>query len=125
MIKTLRLAKGLSIFDVAVIMKIIKRKSIERTESKIKNDPTIGEDMLTDHNNIELLLAVSYVFKTLKLVLIIVNISFFMAIGWLIIVHFVDQQKTTEAEEHTDNFIEYFDIHELKEQMGLVPSHVR
>jgi len=125
LIKTLRLAKGLSIFDVAVIMKIIKRKSIERTESKIKNDPTIGEDMLTDHNNIELLLAVSYVFKTLKLVLIIVNISFFMAIGWLIIVHFVDQQKTTEAEEHTDNFIEYFDIHELKEQMGLVPSHVR
>jgi len=40
--------------------------------------------MLEDNTNIELLLNVSYGFKTLKLLMIITSISYFVGMLWLI-----------------------------------------
>ena len=51
---------------------------------KIENDPDLGEDTLKDNNRIEFLLFISYGFQTFKLFIIIVNISFFVGMFWLI-----------------------------------------
>ena len=40
--------------------------------------------MENDNNNIELLITIGYAFKTFKLFIIIINISFFLGMFWLI-----------------------------------------
>lgn len=65
-------------------MDMIKRKMRERTERKIKNDPNVGEDTLNDHNNIEEIMLTGYTLKTLKLVIIILNLSYFLGLVWII-----------------------------------------
>ena len=49
----------------------------------IKKDPLLGEDTTQDHNKVETLLLVKYIIRTLKLVLIILNLSYFLGLGWL------------------------------------------
>lgn len=65
-------------------MEMIKTKMRERTEKKIKNDPNIGEDTINDHNNIEEIMLTGYTLKTLKLVIIILNLSYFLGLFWII-----------------------------------------
>ena len=45
----------------------------------------LGEDTISDHNNIEFLLKTSYMLKILKLVIIILNTSYFVGILFIII----------------------------------------
>lgn len=80
----MRMAKGIQIFDATALMGIIKRMMKRRTERRIKNNPELSEDIINDHNNIETLLYVSYTIKTFKLVIIIINISYFVGMFWLI-----------------------------------------
>ena len=56
-----------------------------RIQERIKYDHVLAEDMLNDNNNIEFLIKLGYFFKTLKLVLVILTISYFVGILWLII----------------------------------------
>jgi len=65
-------------------MDMIKTKMRERTERKIKNDPNVGEDTINDHNNIEEIMLTGYTLKTLKLVIIILNLSYFLGLVWII-----------------------------------------
>ena len=65
-------------------MDMIKTKMRERTERKIKNDPNVGEDTINDHNNIEEIMFTGYTLKTLKLVIIIFNLSYFLGLVWII-----------------------------------------
>ena len=65
-------------------MDMIKTKMRERRERKIKNDPNVGEDTINDHNNIEEIMLTGYTLKTLKLVIIILNLSYFLGLVWII-----------------------------------------
>ena len=47
--------------------------------------PEIADDIMGDHNNIEQMLIVGYLLKTLKLVILILNVSYFLGNGWFII----------------------------------------
>lgn len=51
----------------------------------MKEDPLIGEDTITDHNDVEKLLAFKYFLKFVKLIILISNLSYFLGMGWLII----------------------------------------
>ena len=62
----------------------IKALSKSRMEGLIKSRPSLAEDMDEDHNQIENLMVVNYMLKTLRLIIIIVNIAFFIGMFWLI-----------------------------------------
>ena len=51
----------------------------------IKKDALFAEDTSQDHNNVETLLKIKYCLKTTKLILMILNISYFLGMFWLII----------------------------------------
>ena len=48
----------------------------------------MAEDTISDHNGIGALLMMSYVLKTLKLVIIIFNVSYFLGMAWHIIAEY-------------------------------------
>jgi len=50
----------------------------------IAKDHMLGEDTISDHNNIEFLLKTSYFLKILKLVIIILNTSYFVGILFIV-----------------------------------------
>lgn len=56
-----------------------------KTIAAIKKNPFIGEDTSDDHNKVEFLLLVKYMIRTFKLVIVILNFSYFIGIGWLIL----------------------------------------
>ena len=70
-------------FDVTIILEKVKQGLRKITENKIKRDHSIAEDTLEDHNNIAMILIIGYFFKTAKLVIIILNISYFLAMFWI------------------------------------------
>ena len=53
-------------------------------EKMIKTDYKLAENMDQDNNQIENLMIVNYLLKTFKLIIIIINISFFLGMFWLI-----------------------------------------
>jgi len=85
MIKVFRILKAIKKFNVGYLMAKIKKHTISQIEKEIERNPTIGEDTVTDHNNIEYLLKIGYALKIFKLVLVILNTSYFVGIIFLII----------------------------------------
>lgn len=79
-IKIYRLVKGIRIFNVSNMIQRIQKSSIESMQKKIEKDEELGEDQLNDHNSIEEMLMLGYFLKTMKLVTMILNISFFVGI---------------------------------------------
>lgn len=79
-IKTWRLVKGIRIFNVSQLISRIQKTQMENMTQKIKDNPEIGEDQYNDHNPIEEMLMLGYFLKTMKLVTMILNISFFVGI---------------------------------------------
>ena len=49
----------------------------------IESNPLVGEDTILDQNMIELQLLIKYLIRTLKLILIILNFSYFLGMFWL------------------------------------------
>ena len=60
-------------------MKYIKEKRAAWIDKKIELNPSVGTDVVIDHNYIENVLIVSFSLKTLKLFVIIITFSFFFA----------------------------------------------
>ena len=53
-------------------------------EHIIATDPELAENSDLDNNNIMIILMISYFFKTFKLVVIILTVSYFMGMLWYI-----------------------------------------
>lgn len=56
----------------------------------MENDASFGENMDEDNTNIEMLLNISYCFKTFRVIMIIINISYFIGMFWLSFIDIVD-----------------------------------
>ena len=82
LLKIIRIEKGFACFNVGSMMDAFKGRIKERTDKKIESDPLIGEDKINDHNNIEFIMITGYIFATLKLVIIILNCSYFLGLGF-------------------------------------------
>ena len=85
LIKMYRIKNGLEIFHVQNMTRIIREIVARRTLKKIKEDNNIGEDTINDHNNIEGLLFTSYILKTIKIMLVISNITYFLGVLWIVL----------------------------------------
>jgi hypothetical protein len=83
-IKTYRLVKGIKIFNVQTMISNIQDSSIKSMMKRIEKDSSLGEDQDQDHNSIESILILGNCLRTLKLVVIIIQISFFVGIFFLI-----------------------------------------
>ena len=84
LIKCLRIVNGFKLFNVSLMLASIKKYSQDRMRELIKNKPELADDMDQDNNQIEFLMMVNYGLKTLKLIILIINISFFLGMFWLI-----------------------------------------
>lgn len=73
----------------------------KRIKRRIKEDHSIGEDTINDHNNIERLLCTSYLLKTFKIIIIISNITYFLGVLWIMLCqtskYFVKQKIDTDS----------------------------
>jgi hypothetical protein len=73
------------VFDVANIMEIIKKQYQKNLDHIIANRPDLAENTLLDNNNISKLITINNVLRIFKLVLIILNISYFLGFAWFIV----------------------------------------
>ena len=94
MIKIIRLVKCEEIFNVSKLMVAYKELQKKRIETIIKNDPYKGEDVDSDLINITKLILVGQVMSMIRLILIIVNICYFM--GFIQILLFDITAEITE-----------------------------
>ena len=82
------------------------------TDYKIKKDPNIGADNDHDHNGIHFIIKVNYGFKIFKLLLMIINITYFIALFWYIY-----------SELGNKLFLEENDFETFNEVYGLSPTN--
>jgi len=66
-------------------MRQVKTLFNKRLEHIIATDAKLAENSDLDNNNIMVILMISYFFKTFKLVVIILTVSYFMGMSWYII----------------------------------------
>jgi len=57
----------------------------QRKLDKIEADPELAEDTISDHNNVDFLMNTTHCLKITELVVIILNISYFVGILFLIV----------------------------------------
>lgn len=83
-IKMVRFLRGLELFDVQKIMQFFKRLSQEYIQDMVDTNWNLANSKLHDNSKIVSLLILSYFLRTLKLVVIITNVSYFLGIFWYI-----------------------------------------
>lgn len=114
LLKIVRMTRGIELFEGSAFMGAVKKLSQKRMEKQIEEDPIFAEDYINDHTNIERLLFISYGIKTIKLIILIMNISYFVGMIWLIYSEItmdilVESRHSLSAEEreflHNDFFI--------------------
>jgi len=66
-------------------MQYVKLFTKNQIEQDIAKNPVIGEDTISDHNKIETLLKTCYMLRILKLVVILLNMSYFVGMIFMII----------------------------------------
>ena len=74
------------------------------------DDKSFAEDIENDHNKIMTILAISYAFKTFKLIIIIFMISYFLGIFFYIFSDLTRRLHMVTDSGSGENFIEYFGI---------------
>lgn len=93
LIKIMRMVTGIRVFDVSVIMSRIKLLMQKKLEYVIANDPLAAEDQDSDQNKIAFLIKTNFFIRIFKLVIIIMNISYFIGFFWYI---FCDVTKSVQ-----------------------------
>jgi hypothetical protein len=72
-------------------MKYIQVKFRDRILLKIEADPRIDDDVMLDNNSIDLVMNIRYALETFKLILVIINVSYFTGIVWMIFCDFMNK----------------------------------
>lgn len=121
LIKVIRLEKGFRLFDVAKFMKIIKGSMMNQLASDIQNSPEWASSKQTDFNMSERLLYISYALRLFELIMIILNTSYIVGLGWYIMCEFHEDmfldykfsEMSAQAleEKGGDYFITAYDLH--------------
>ena len=70
-------------------MTILKNRNRKKILNIIETNPELANDTDIDNNKIEKMLFTSYTMKTLRLVILIMNISYLTAVFWLMLCEFV------------------------------------
>ena len=83
-IKVLRIIKVFKVVSIKTLTDAIKEYYKQDLDNKVKNNLDIANDINENHTNIEKILWISNLLKTLKLVIILFNTSYFVGIVWYI-----------------------------------------
>lgn len=84
LVKIMRFVNGLRIFSVPAIMEKVKMFYKEKLNKVIKDNPILADNIEIDNNNITTLIIIGFIFRTIKLIIIIINISYFIGFIWYI-----------------------------------------
>ena len=95
LIKIIRLLNGFKVFQVRNLMEVINSYYQKKLDNIIENNPELAEDTNVDNNNISFLITLNSLFRILKLVIVILNISYFLGFFWFILTDLL-----TEYEDH-------------------------
>lgn len=98
------------IFNVQSLLSLIKTFNKSNTERKIKANPILGEDVLEDHNHIDFIILAGQALKTVNLVLIIMNISYFLGMLFFIYCKVSKEMLLEFDPTETEFFLEDTDI---------------
>jgi hypothetical protein len=66
------------------MMDRIKKIYQEKLELIIETNPTLAENMDIDNNNITKIIIIHFILNTIKLIIIISNLSYFIGFSWYI-----------------------------------------
>jgi hypothetical protein len=120
LIKLMRFQTGFKVIsNIQNIMNIFKKYYKNKIEHIIKTDTYLANNTELDNNNITTLMVIGYMMKILRLVLIIMNISFFLGIFWWIYCDLIRRfklyldPKYLELDKHKynlENFIDYYSL---------------
>ena len=78
MIKIIRIVNGFKLFRVRKIINVIRYFFDQKVIRIIQKDPLKAEDMNSDNNNVSVIIRFNNILKILKLVLIILFMSYFL-----------------------------------------------
>ena len=81
----MRCLKGLREIDVNKFMKVVKEYYKTSLIDMVEHDPKLADDSTCDHTKQKDIIFISLTLRTLKLILMIFNFSFFIGMGWLLI----------------------------------------
>lgn len=112
LIKIIRLTKGLKFFNVQQTMDYFKRKHEVKVLAQIDKDPALEENLNVDQNNIDYFFNLHYLLKIFKLFLMIMNVSYFTGIIWLIfcqVTHDISHAYG-EVKDETGTFYETYEM---------------
>ena len=76
----------------------------------IKNNKTLAENSNIDNNKIMTLILLSYFFKTFKLVVIIITVSYFVGIGWFILCQLTYKGFDETIIDENTGFYGYYEL---------------
>lgn len=114
----IRINKGFEVFEVPKIMIQVKNAYSRKLQRIIDGDRKLANNIYLDNNKIEEILLISYSLRILKLVIIIGNVCYLLAIFWIIGCQTFqdfgrDIDDWREESEHSDKetFIYYFSLH--------------
>jgi hypothetical protein len=107
LVKCFRLKETFAILDTAKIMKHVKRFYANKL-NKIVDNPELAENIYIDQNKIMNIIIISYLIKTIKLVILIFLVSYFLGICFYI---FCDiTRDTASVKAAHDDFILKFEF---------------
>jgi len=103
-IKIVRIQKGYHLLSSNTFMRQVKMLFSKNLERIIQNEPELAENSDLDNNNIMLILMISYFFKTFKLVIIILTVSYFIGMVWYIYCDLTSTKFAVTSETCPDVF---------------------
>lgn len=120
LIKLIRFQTGFNVIsNMQNIMYFPTQYYKKKIQDIIENDDYLANNTEVDNNNITTLMVIGYMMKIVRLVLIIMNISFFLGIFWWIICDLIRMIKISSNPEYNtldetvyniENFIDYNEL---------------
>lgn len=100
LIKCFRLKETFDLLDTGKFMKQVKR-IFEKKLDKICDDPELANNINMDQNKIMTIILFGYLFKTLKLVIVIFMVSYFLGIVFYIFCDITDDFQVYTSTKNT------------------------
>jgi hypothetical protein len=119
LIKMCRVIKGMSLLNVHRIMKWIKAMYLKRVKFIIDTDMDLANDMDIDNTGIGEILFFSYTLKTCKLVIVLLLVSYFTGVMFLVLCEGIDDfvydldfghLSLTDSDYEQPGFLTYYGL---------------
>lgn len=85
LLKTVRLGTGYQFFSIEAIINEVKKYYREKSIKLVASGSDIASDTTMDHNKVNQIIFIHHSLKTVKLIVLILNFSYFFSIGWIIV----------------------------------------